>query len=78
DARREKAQADGAGEFGNSINCTRQARTDCMLSSTKPHKDAPCPGKLIRRSRALFDAVVLLYYFQIKMHQDAPRIFHSG
>ena len=19
-----------------------------------------------------------LYYFQIKMHQDAPRIFHSG
>lgn len=37
-----------------------------MLSSTKPHKNAPCPGKLIRRSRALFDAVVLLYYFQIK------------
>ena len=32
-----------------------------MLSSTKPHKDAPCPGKLIRRSRALFDAAVLLY-----------------
>ena len=37
-----------------------------MLASTKPHKNAPCPGKLIRRSRALFDAVVLLYYFQIK------------
>lgn len=32
-----------------------------MLSSTKPHKEAPCPGKLIRRSRALFDAVVLLH-----------------
>jgi len=22
--------------------------------------------------------LIVLYYFQIKMHQDAPRIFHSG
>ena len=27
---------------------------------------------------AIMAVVVLLYYYQIRMRQDAPRIFHSG